>query len=46
MINLLGVMESCYKIYTDGSCKPSKGAGGIGVVWIRNDEKVFEQEQG
>lgn len=30
-----------YQIYTDGSCR-ANGNGGIGVVWIKNGEKVFE----
>ena len=34
-----------YKIYTDGSCR-ANGNGGIGVVWLKNDEKVFEISRG
>jgi ribonuclease HI len=34
-----------YKIYTDGSCR-ANGNGGIGVVWLKNDEKVFEYSKG
>ena len=30
-----------YQIYTDGSCR-SNGNGGIGIVWLKNGEKVFE----
>lgn len=35
-----------WKIYTDGSYKPSKKSGGIGIVWIKNDEKVLEYSKG
>ena len=34
-----------YKIYTDGSCR-ANGNGGIGVVWLRNEEKVYEYSKG
>ena len=34
-----------YKIYTDGSCR-ANGNGGIGVVWLKNGEKVFEYSKG
>lgn len=34
-----------YKIYTDGSCRASKN-GGIGIVWLKNGEKVFEYSKG
>ena len=34
-----------YTIYTDGSCRGNKN-GGVGVVWIRNGEKVFEYSKG
>lgn len=34
-----------YKIYTDGSCR-ANGNGGIGVVWLKNNEKVFEISRG
>ena len=34
-----------YQIYTDGSCR-ANGNGGIGVVWLKNDEKVFEISRG
>lgn len=30
-----------YQIYTDGSCR-ANGNGGIGVVWLKNGEKVHE----
>ena len=30
-----------YEIYTDGSCRGNK-VGGIGIVWLKNGEKVFE----
>jgi len=28
-------------IYTDGACKKDK-RGGVGIVWIKNGEKIFE----
>jgi ribonuclease HI len=34
-----------YVIYTDGSCRGNK-AGGIGVVWLKNGEKVYEYSKG
>lgn len=34
-----------YIIYTDGSCRPN-GNGGIGVVWLKNGEKVYEYSKG
>lgn len=34
-----------YKIYTDGSCR-ANGNGGVGVVWLKNEEKVFEYSKG
>lgn len=34
-----------YVIYTDGSCRSNKN-GGVGVVWLRNGEKVFEYSKG
>lgn len=34
-----------YVIYTDGSCRGNKN-GGIGVVWLKNGEKVFEYSKG
>lgn len=34
-----------YCIYTDGSCR-ANGNGGIGVVWLKNKEKVFEYSKG
>ena len=30
-----------YEVYTDGSCRGNK-VGGIGIVWLKNGEKVFE----
>ena len=30
-----------YQVFTDGSCR-ANGNGGIGVVWLKNGEKVFE----
>ena len=34
-----------YEIYVDGSCRGNKN-GGIGIIWIRNEEKVFEYSKG
>lgn len=34
-----------YQIYTDGSCR-ANGNGGIGVVWLKNDKKIFEYSKG
>lgn len=34
-----------YTIYTDGSCRGNKN-GGIGIVWLRNGEKVYEYSKG
>lgn len=34
-----------YKIYTDGSCR-ANGNGGLGVVWLKNGEKVYEFSKG
>ena len=34
-----------YQIFTDGSCR-ANGNGGIGVVWIKNGEKVYEYSKG
>jgi ribonuclease HI len=34
-----------WKIFTDGSCRKNKN-GGIGIVWIKNGEKVFEYSKG
>lgn len=31
-----------YTIYTDGAYKSSLHTGGIGIVFLRNDQKVFE----
>ena len=30
-----------YEIYVDGSCRSNK-VGGIGIVWLKNGEKVLE----
>ena len=30
-----------YQIFTDGSCR-ANGIGGVGLVWLKNGEKVFE----
>ena len=34
-----------YCIYTDGSCR-ANGNGGIGIVWIKNNKKVYEYSKG
>ena len=34
-----------FHIYTDGSCR-ANGNGGIGIVWLKNGEKVFEYSKG
>jgi len=34
-----------YEIYVDGSCRGNRN-GGIGVIWIKNGEKVFEYSKG
>ena len=34
-----------YCIYTDGSCR-TNGNGGIGIVWLKNGEKVYEYSKG
>ena len=34
-----------YQIYTDGSCR-ANGNGGLGVVWLKNGEKVYEFSKG
>ena len=34
-----------YQIFTDGSCR-ANGNGGIGIVWLKNGEKVFEYSKG
>ena len=34
-----------YQIFVDGSCRANKN-GGIGVVWLRNGEKVYEYSKG
>lgn len=34
-----------YEIYVDGSCRGNK-AGGLGIVWLKNGEKVFEYSKG
>jgi len=34
-----------YQIFTDGSCRGNKN-GGIGIIWIKNGEKVFEYSKG
>ena len=34
-----------YQIFTDGSCR-ANGNGGIGVVWLKNGEKIFEYSKG
>lgn len=34
-----------YKIYTDGSCR-GNGNGGVGIVWLKDGNKVFEYSKG
>lgn len=34
-----------YQIFTDGSCR-ANGNGGIGIVWLKNGEKVYEYSKG
>lgn len=34
-----------YCVYTDGSCR-ANGNGGIGIVWLKNGEKVYEYSKG
>ena len=34
-----------YQIYTDGSCR-ANGNGGIGIVWLKNGNKVYEYSKG
>lgn len=34
-----------WKIFTDGSCRKNK-KGGLGIVWLKNGEKVFEYSKG
>jgi ribonuclease HI len=34
-----------YQIFVDGSCRGNKN-GGIGIVWIKNGEKVYEYSKG
>ena len=35
-----------YECYTDGAYSSARNQGGIGVVFIRNGEKVFEYSKG
>ena len=34
-----------YQIFTDGSCR-ANGNGGVGIVWLKNNEKVLEYSKG
>lgn len=34
-----------YRIFTDGSCR-ANGNGGIGVVWLKNGEKILDYSRG
>jgi ribonuclease HI len=34
-----------YQIFTDGSCR-ANGNGGIGIVWLKNGNKVYEYSKG
>ena len=35
-----------YECYTDGAYSSARNQGGIGIVFIRNGEKVFEYSKG
>lgn len=35
-----------YEIYTDGSCLGNPGAGGYGIVYLRNGSKINEESSG
>ena len=35
-----------YECYTDGAYSSSRNQGGIGIVFLRNGEKVFEYSKG
>lgn len=35
-----------YECYTDGAYSSSRNQGGIGIVFLRNGEKVFEHSKG
>ena len=35
-----------YVCYTDGAYSPARNQGGIGIVFIRNDKKVYEHSRG
>ena len=35
-----------YECYTDGSYSSARNQGGIGIVFLRNGEKVFEYSKG
>ena len=34
-----------YQVFTDGSCR-ANGNGGIGIVWLKNGNKVYEYSKG
>ena len=34
-----------YQIFVDGSCR-ANGNGGVGIVWLKNGEKVYEYSKG
>ena len=34
-----------YQIFVDGSCR-ANGNGGVGIVWLKNGEKVYEYSIG
>lgn len=38
-------MKNNYQIFVDGSCR-ANGNGGIGIVWLKNGEKVYEYSKG
>lgn len=35
-----------YECYTDGAYSSARNQGGIGVVFLRNEEKIFEYSRG
>lgn len=35
-----------YQIFTDGSYRSSKNRMGIGVIWLKNGEKVYQYSKG
>ena len=35
-----------YECYTDGAYSSARNQGGVGIVFIRNGEKIFEYSKG